>query len=68
MNWQDEVLDFWFGLAPDSWWKPDPALDETIRERFEQLWEEQRQTLPEAFLGSPRDAHQAATLSSDRNR
>jgi uncharacterized protein (DUF924 family) len=62
MGWQDEVLDFWFGLAPDSWWKTDPALDETIRERFEPIWEAQRQNVPDAFLGSAGDALAALLL------
>jgi uncharacterized protein (DUF924 family) len=62
MAWQDEVLDFWFGLAPEQWWKADPALDETIRERFQELWEEQRQGLAESFLGSARDALAAVIL------
>jgi uncharacterized protein (DUF924 family) len=62
MAWQDEVLDFWFGLAPDSWWKADPAFDETIRERFTALWEEQREKPPQSFLGSARDALAALIL------
>jgi uncharacterized protein (DUF924 family) len=62
MAWPDEVLTFWFGLAPDSWWKTDPALDETIRERFQPVWEEQREKLPEAFLADARDALAAIIL------
>ena len=62
MGWQDEVLDFWFGLASEQWWKTDPSLDGTIRERFETLWEEQRENVPEAFLGSARDALSALIL------
>jgi uncharacterized protein (DUF924 family) len=62
MAWQDALLDFWFGLAPEQWWKADPAFDETIRDRFQPLWEEQRQGLPGSFLGSARDALAAAIL------
>jgi uncharacterized protein (DUF924 family) len=62
MAWQDEVLDFWFGLDPEQWWKTDSALDETIRDRFQELWEEQRENVPEAFLGSARDALAAILL------
>jgi len=62
MAWQDEVLTFWFGLTPEQHWKVDPALDETIRDRFEALWEEQRQNLPEAFLGSAPEALAAIVL------
>ncbi|HEX4738022.1 MAG TPA: DUF924 family protein [Allosphingosinicella sp.] len=62
MAWQDEVLTFWFGLDPEQWWSTDPALDETIRERFQELWEKQRENVPEAFLGSARDALAAIIL------
>jgi uncharacterized protein (DUF924 family) len=62
MAWQDEVLDFWFGLAPEQWWKADSALDETIRDRFQALWEEQRENVPDAFLGSAGDALAALIL------
>jgi uncharacterized protein (DUF924 family) len=65
MAWQDEVLAFWFGLAAEQWWKADSSLDETIRERFQKLWEEQRQNVPEDFLGSARDSL-AATLLFDQ--
>lgn len=61
-GWRDEVLDFWFGLAPDQWWTSDPALDAAIRERFEALWETQRQNMPQAFLGTPQDALAAVIL------
>jgi uncharacterized protein (DUF924 family) len=34
----DDVLRFWFiDTVPESWWKPDPALDEEIRRRFGSL-------------------------------
>jgi uncharacterized protein (DUF924 family) len=62
MAWEREVLDFWFGLEPEQWWKADPALDEAIRERFHELWEEKRENLPDAFLGSPSDALAAVIL------
>jgi uncharacterized protein (DUF924 family) len=64
-RWRDEVLDFWFGLAPEQWWRSDPELDRTIRDRFEPLWQEQRENLPEAFLGSATDAL-AATILFDQ--
>ena len=60
--WQEEVLGFWFGLDPERWWRADPALDAEIGERFLALWEKQRENLPEAFLGSPRDAVAAVVL------
>jgi uncharacterized protein (DUF924 family) len=62
MVWQDEVLAFWFALTNEQWWNPDPALDAGIRDRFLALWEEERENLPEAFLGSPRDAVAAVVL------
>lgn len=60
-RWTDAVLDFWFGLKPEQWWR-DSGLDERIRERFEELWEEQRSRPVDAFLGSPREALAAVIL------
>lgn len=65
MPWQDEVLAYWFGLSEEQWWKADPVLDSEIRERFLGLWESERENLPEAFLGSARDAI-AATILFDQ--
>jgi uncharacterized protein (DUF924 family) len=62
MAWQDEVLGFWFGLDGERWWKADPALDAEIRERFLAMWEKERENLPEAFLGTARDAVAAIVL------
>lgn len=61
-GWVDEVLDFWFGLADERWWKPDEALDTDVRERFEELYEEQRQFPAETFLTDPRTAVAAVVL------
>ena len=62
MDWADEVLSFWFDLRPEQWWKADPTLDAEIRERFEPLWEEQRQSPAAGFLASPRDSIAAVIL------
>ncbi|HEX8239434.1 MAG TPA: DUF924 family protein [Allosphingosinicella sp.] len=62
MAWQDEVLGFWFGLDEAQWWKADPALDSAIRDHFLDLWATERENLPEAFLGSARDAVAAVIL------
>lgn len=60
--WREEVLAFWFGLDPARWWKPDPALDAEISEGFRELWEREREAVPQAFLGEPRDALAAIVL------
>lgn len=62
MTWQEEVLDYWFGLDGERHWKADPALDAEIRDRFQALWEAQRENVPEAFLGSAREAIAAVIL------
>jgi len=62
MDWRDEVLGYWFGLAKAQWWKADPALDAEIRDRFLATWETERENVPEAFLGGARDAIAAVIL------
>ncbi|HEX6377069.1 MAG TPA: DUF924 family protein [Allosphingosinicella sp.] len=62
MTWQEELLAFWFGLDEPRWWKADPALDAEIRDRFQALWEKERENVPEAFLASARDALAAVIL------
>ncbi|HEY0112260.1 MAG TPA: DUF924 family protein [Allosphingosinicella sp.] len=62
MEWRDEVLAFWFGLRPEQWWKADPALDAEIAECFCELWEEQRENVPEHFLSTARDTLAAVIL------
>jgi uncharacterized protein (DUF924 family) len=61
-GWTDEVLDFWFGLDPARWWKADPELDEEVRARFADLWEEQRGLPAAHFLSAPREALAAVIL------
>jgi uncharacterized protein (DUF924 family) len=60
--WADELLGFWFGLAPEQVWKADPKLDEAIRQRFLELWEAQRQRPAADFLTSARTALAAVIL------
>ncbi|MDT9599609.1 DUF924 family protein [Sphingosinicella rhizophila] len=62
MSWQQEVLDFWFGLEPEQWWKPDPVLDARIEEDFLELWKEQRPLPPAAFLDNAEHALAAIIL------
>ena len=60
--WANEILDFWFGLAPEQWWKNDAELDGEVRKRFLGLWEAQRQRRVADFLGSPDQALAAIIL------
>lgn len=60
--WVGDILSFWFGLAPEQWWKADPALDERIRERFLELWTEQRQRPATDFLADAETALAAVIL------
>ena len=57
-----DVLDFWFSHGWNDWWRPGKAFDEEIRERFGRLWEEQRENVPEHFLGTADDALAAVIL------
>jgi uncharacterized protein (DUF924 family) len=57
-----EILDFWFSRGWDDWWKADPDFDAEIRKRFETLWQEQRENVPEHFLGSAEEALAAVLL------
>jgi uncharacterized protein (DUF924 family) len=56
------ILDFWFALGWDDWWKGGPELDADIRRRFESLWQEQRENVPEHFLGSAAESLAAVLL------
>jgi len=61
-DWRAEVLKFWFGLAPDHWWRGGPELDHRIKQNFLKLWSEKRQLPVEAFLGEPLTALAAVIL------
>ncbi len=56
------ILDFWFSRSWDEWWRSDPAFDAEIKRRFLALWEEEREHLPEDFLGDPVTAVAAVIL------
>jgi len=60
-----EILDFWFSRSWDAWWTVDPAFDQEVRDRFLTLWEEERENLPEHFLGDS-DTALAAILLFDQ--
>jgi uncharacterized protein (DUF924 family) len=62
LNWVDKVLDFWFGLEPEQWWRGGEALDLACRDKFIDLHAEKRQLPPESFLGEPRTALAAVIL------
>jgi uncharacterized protein (DUF924 family) len=55
-DWRSGVLDFWFGLAPEQWFRGPKELDEEIRERFLELWERKRELPAASFLDEPRTA------------
>ncbi len=61
-DWVEQVRSFWFAQPAERWWRGDADFDEEIRRRFLPLWEEQRQGLPESFLGSPGEAVAAVLL------
>jgi uncharacterized protein (DUF924 family) len=62
MGWARDVLGFWFGLEPKQWWTEDSVLDAQIRERFFELWEEQRGRQVADFLDAPDHALAAVIL------
>jgi uncharacterized protein (DUF924 family) len=55
-DWVQEVLGFWFSLRPEQYWKADDQLDREISERFQALWEDQRQFPASTFLSSADEA------------
>ncbi len=62
-DWTHDILSLWFDrLGPEQWWGGTEELDEEIRERFEDLWEQQRGKVAADFLGSPREALAAIIL------
>ena len=56
------ILDFWFSRSWEEWWRSDPEFDAEIKKRFETLWAEQRENVPEHFLGSADEALAAVIL------
>jgi uncharacterized protein (DUF924 family) len=57
-----DILTFWFSQPPERCWKADPVFDQEIRDHFLKLWEEERENLPEHFLGDPETALAAVIL------
>lgn len=57
MHRPQEILDFWTGIGPEGWYAVSDSVDNEIRHRFGDLWEEAReggfagwQAAPEAAL------------------
>ncbi|MBA3577719.1 MAG: DUF924 domain-containing protein [Sphingomonas sp.] len=61
-DWRSDVLKFWFGLDKKQWWSGGPDLDEEIRTRFLDLWQDKRQLPASAFLDDPLTALAAVVL------
>jgi uncharacterized protein (DUF924 family) len=61
-DWRSDVLEYWFGLAPDRWWKADADLDEDIIDRFLDLWSEKRHLPASSFTADPLTAVAAVIL------
>lgn len=63
MNWPAEILSFWFEeLDPKDWWAKSDTTDDQIRERFLELWEEQKSKTADDFLTAPETALAAVIL------
>jgi len=59
----DAILRFWLEeVAPKDWYVVNPALDETIRERFLGTWED-AEALMAGWLGKPRGSLAAVILT-----
>jgi uncharacterized protein (DUF924 family) len=61
-DWRGQVLEFWFALKPEQWWRRAPALDQRIRRDFLELWSEKRQLPADHFLADARSALAAVIL------
>ena len=61
-DWRSDVLNFWFGLDKQQWWRGSPELDEEIRERFLDLWRDKRRLPADRFLDDPLTALAAVIL------
>ena len=61
-DWRAAVLKFWFALDKEQWWRGGQELDDEIRRRFLDLWEQKRQLPADHFLGDPLTALAAVIL------
>jgi uncharacterized protein (DUF924 family) len=60
--WARELLEFWFALDEQDWWKGSPELDEQVRERFGIEWARQARRPIEDFLVDAETALAAVIL------
>jgi uncharacterized protein (DUF924 family) len=61
-GWARELLDYWFALTEDDWWRGSPKLDEQVRERFGIEWARQARRPVEDFLADAETALAAVIL------
>ena len=52
----DDVIAFWFNQPPQRWFRPDPAFDDEIRERFGALHAEAVAGRHDDWTGTPQGA------------
>ncbi|WP_424926547.1 DUF924 family protein [Amaricoccus tamworthensis] len=57
MDASQEILDFWLKeCEPKDWYRVDPKLDDTIREKFGELWETAASGKLSGWIGRPSSA------------
>ncbi|GAB5487833.1 MAG: DUF924 family protein [Parasphingorhabdus sp.] len=58
-----DILQFWFNeLKPADWWNKNEAIDNICKERFFELWEEQKANVADTFLADAETALAAIIL------
>ena len=64
-DWSADVLNFWFRLTNEEWWKGADDIDSRVRGRFLELWTEKRELPAASFLDNAKTAL-AATILFDQ--
>ncbi len=63
IDWPADILTFWFEeLSPKDWWSKSDDIDNSIKQRFLELWEEQKPKIVSDFVTSPETALAAVIL------